>query len=135
MAKPRKEFRVRLPLYVSPHMAWRRKILDAIREAQHRTPVTYLASDRLELSVLFYMKNRVAEIHDVDNRLKDVMDALQGRMGGSKSIKPHAPVIHNDRQVWRVAVEKKEPPKQSQDGGYLTVRRLKFRELSRKRTQ
>ncbi len=26
------------------------------------------------------------EVHDLDNRLKDILDALQGRVGGSKAV-------------------------------------------------
>jgi len=126
MAKPRKVLRVRLPPYVHPRLEWRRKLQAAIRRAQRQTRVTYAASDRLELSVRLYLKGRALEIHDVDNRLKDVMDALQGRIGGSKAIKPNAPVVQNDRQIWRVAIEKREPPPQSHGLGHLTVRRLQL---------
>ena len=125
MAKPRKGLRVRLPPYVHPRLVWRRKLQDAIEEKQRQVRVTYEASDRLELSVLLYLKGRALEIHDVDNRLKDVMDALQGRIGGSKARKPVSPIILNDRQIWRVVIEKREPPPQSHGLGHLTIRRLR----------
>jgi hypothetical protein len=38
---------------------------------------------------------RALEIHDVDNRLNDVLDALQGRMGGSKAVRKFEPIILN----------------------------------------
>jgi len=58
----------------------------------------------------------------VDNRLKDIMDALQGRLGGPKAVRRKRPVIVNDYQIWRVVIEKGEPPPQSQGFGHLTIR-------------
>lgn len=85
----------------------------------------YKPSDRLELTVRLYLSGRALEIHDVDNRLKDIMDALQGRIGGSKALKPQAPLLANDRQVWRVVIEKNAPPPQSHGMGHLIIRRLR----------
>jgi len=62
-------------------------------------------------------------IHDLDNRLKDIMDALQGRAGGSKAQPTLSPVIPNDRQIYRVIIEKKEPPQQSRGLGHLIIRK------------
>jgi Holliday junction resolvase RusA-like endonuclease len=58
-------------------------------------------------------RGRKLEVHDVDNRLKDILDALQGRMRGSKAVRRFVPIIHNDRQVFRVVITKSLPPKQS----------------------
>lgn len=63
-------------------------------------------------------------LHDLDNRMKDIFDALQGRMGGSKKHKPSSPLIVNDSQVFKVIAEKSKPPRQSHDLGHLVVRRL-----------
>ncbi len=46
-------------------------------------------------------------MHDIDNRLKDILDALQGRVGGSKGKKPLKQIIPNDRQVFRLTGVKK----------------------------
>jgi hypothetical protein len=58
----------------------------------------------------------------VDNRLKDIMDALQGRLGAPKAVRRKAPIIINDYQIWRVVIEKGEPPPQSRGLGHLTIR-------------
>lgn len=68
---------------------------------------------------------RALEIHDVDNRLKDILDALQGRMGGSKAVRMFAPIILNDRQVYRVVVSKSSPPGQSHGLGHVAVSPLR----------
>ena len=64
-------------------------------------------------------------MHDVDNRLKDIMDALQGRAGGPKNRKPLIPTITNDNQIYRVIIEKLAPPKQSHGLGHLTIRKYR----------
>ena len=51
-----------------------------------------------------YLRGRALEIHDVDNRLKDILDALQGRRGRSKAVRRFAPMLTNDRQVYRVVL-------------------------------
>ena len=68
---------------------------------------------------------RALEIHDVDNRLKDILDALQGRMGGSKAVRKFEPIILNDRQVYRVIVNKSAPPGQSHGLGHVAVSMLR----------
>jgi hypothetical protein len=67
-------------------------------------------------------------VHDVDNRLKDCLDALQGCAGGSKKRRSLDPIIPNDRQIYRVVIEKSLPPKQAKGLGHLTIRR--FRDAS-----
>ena len=59
----------------------------------------------------------------MDNRIKDILDALQGRMGGSKAVRKFAPIILNDRQVYRVTITKSVPPKQSLGLGHIAVSR------------
>jgi len=71
------------------------------------------------------MNSTALSFHDVDNRLKDIMDALQGRAGGSKKIRRWAPIIPNDKQICRVTIEKALPPKQSKGLGHLVIIRLK----------
>lgn len=64
-------------------------------------------------------------MHDIDNRLKDIMDALQGRAGGPKSRKALTPIITNHNQIYRVIIEKSAPPKQSHGLGHLTIRKYR----------
>ena len=132
MPKPRKMFKVRIPPYVPGHLKWRRLVRDMVQAAQRERAIVYNPLDRLELRIHLYLKGRAVEIHDVDNRLKDLMDALQGRMGGSNKIKPVSPVIKNDRQVWRVVIEKSEIPRKIPGlGVHLTIRRLRMKLVSR----
>jgi hypothetical protein len=125
MPKPRKTLRLRLPPYIAPRLRWRRAIQRAATAASRARGVAYRREDRLELHVRLYLRAGATEAHDVDNRLKDVMDALQGRVGGPKRRRPRHPLIPSDAQVWRVVVEKGLPPKQSKGLGHLIVRRLR----------
>ena len=59
------------------------------------------------------------------SRLKDIMDALQGRADGSKKIRPWPPIIPNDKQIYRVTVEKALAPKQSKGLGHVLITRYK----------
>jgi hypothetical protein len=127
MAKPRKKLHVRIPPYRSPRNAWRRDLHTAIVAMRNRQGVTYLPTDRLEVRVQLYLDGSAADIHDVDNRLKDVLDALQGRAGGSKAVRSLSAVVPNDRQIYRVIIEKSVPPWQSRGLGHLWVRKLRER--------
>jgi len=90
-----------------------------------KSGVFYHPSDKLELNVRLYLEGTALSSHDVDNRLKDIMDALQGRAGGSKEISRWSPIIPNDKQIYRVTIEKALPPKQSKGLGHLVITRHK----------
>jgi Holliday junction resolvase RusA-like endonuclease len=126
MAKPKKKLKVRLPKYVTPRWKWRRQIQDAVLAEQARRAISYSGSDHLEIRLRIYLEEPALSMHDVDNRLKDVMDALQGTVGlaGKKRVRA---IIPNDSQVWRVVVEKGPPPWQSHGLGHLVVRRYRVR--------
>ena len=124
MPKPPLKLRVRIPSYRGPRNAWRRRIHVAVLDAQGRSKVRYKAGDRLEILVRVYLPNAALTSNDVDNRLKDILDAVQGRAGGSKRIRTLRAIVPNDRQVFRVTIEKALPPKQSLGLGHLTIRRL-----------
>jgi hypothetical protein len=92
------------------------------------TEVSYRPDDRLEIELrLYFTDERQTDIHDVDNRLKDCLDALQGRVGGTKTRASRGlpPIVPNDRQIWRAIVEKRRAPKQARGRGHLTIRRLR----------
>jgi len=130
MAKRPLKLKIRIPEYEAPRNTWREAIHRAVTEAQNRTPVAYGPDDKLEVTLKLYFTNRrAAEIHDVDNRLKDCLDALQGRVGGTKTKVRRAleAIVPNDRQIWRVIVEKALAPKQARGRGHLTIRRLRVR--------
>jgi hypothetical protein len=128
MPKRPLKLKVRIPEYAPPRNTWRQAIHKAVTEVQEKEGVSYERDDRLEVKLrLYFTSDRATEIHDVDNRLKDCLDALQGRVGGTKTKTKKAlpPIVPNDRQIWRVVVEKGAAPKQSAHGrGHLVVRRL-----------
>jgi len=129
MAKAHKTLTVRLPAYPreknsgisTRRLEWRSLILRAVRK-QNRNGIKYQKVEPLELHVRLYLGKSALTMHDLDNRLKDIMDALQGRIGGSKARKPRNPIIPNDSQVWRILAEKGAPPPQSHGLGHLTIR-------------
>jgi Holliday junction resolvase RusA-like endonuclease len=123
MPKRSQKLKFRLPEYVSPRNAWRREIYKAATEAVMKQRVSFPEDAKLSVEVRLYLRGRALEIHDVDNRLKDILDALQGRMGGSKAVRKFVPIIHNDRQVFRVVVTKSSPPQQSLGLGHVSVLR------------
>lgn len=121
MSKRALYLKVRLPKYVTPRLRWRRLVYDIVERKAEEAGISYTKNDRLELNVKLYFKGSAISFHDVDNRLKDVMDALQGRIGGSKKIRNFRPVIPNDSLIYKVTVEKMLPPKQSHGMGHLII--------------
>jgi len=91
-----------------------------------RTGIRYMGGDRLEIYVRLYFDTRKLSLMDVDNRLKDVMDALQGHIGGGRKKRrmAHA-IIPNDSQIYRVTVDKGLPPGQSHGMGHLIIRKYR----------
>ncbi len=125
MAKRKFKLSVRIPEYQSPRNSWRQTLHSIIYSAANKLGISYQPSDRLELQVKLYMDNAALSFHDIDNRLKDIMDALQGRAGGSKKIKLLTPIIPNDKQIFRVTIEKALSPKQSKGFGHLMITKHK----------
>jgi len=131
MAKRPLKLNIRIPPYENPRNAWRKKLHKIVLKRQRRSPVRYLEDDHLEVAVRLYISGSGLSIHDVDNRLKDILDALQGRAGGSKAKRTLLPIIPNDRQVYRVIIEKAEPPHQSKGFGHLTIRKFRTWKFTR----
>ena len=112
---------VSLPPYETPRNAWRVKIHAAAAEAMRAAGIVYSEGEWLAVEVQLVMTAEMLQFHDVDNRLKDVLDALQARVGGPKKIRTLAPIIPNDYQIVRATVEKFTGEVL---GGHLTIRRL-----------
>ncbi|MCJ7784846.1 MAG: RusA family crossover junction endodeoxyribonuclease [Desulfobacterales bacterium] len=121
MAKRKTKLAIRIPPYEPPRNTWRQKIHRIVSLEAERAEVSYRPLDKLELKVRLYLKEGPLFSHDLDNRLKDIMDALQGRAGGSKKVQTLSAIIPNDRQVFRIVIEKSLPPKQSKGFGHLLV--------------
>ena len=106
-----------------PRNRWREAISAAVQS--RTTGVEYRDSDKLEVrDCAVYMDDWSVGFHDVNNRAKDVLDALQGRAGGPKSKRRLPVVIPDDHQIYRLIVGKKAPPRQSHKLGHVTIRRL-----------
>lgn len=83
MAKRALRLRVRLPTYHHPRNEWRRQIRIRVRAKMKEKRIRYTSKDKLEIHVRPYFSEPKLSMVDVDNRLKDVMDALQGQVGGA----------------------------------------------------
>lgn len=124
MAKRPLTLKFRIPPYKTPRNAWRQEIYQAAEAARIKSDVAYEATDLLKLDILVYMDEGELSFHDVDNRLKDIMDALQGRIGGPKAEKTFPSIIPNDSQFYRVTVEKRLTPLQSLKMGHVVIKKL-----------
>jgi Holliday junction resolvase RusA-like endonuclease len=125
MSKRARTLTALIPTYQRDRSEWRRHILTSVLSARDRSGVSYRSQEPLEVVVLLYLKKgKRHHIHDVDNRLKDVLDALQGRFGGPKSHRAAVRLIDNDNQVCRIVMEKQPIPKMFRDdaGGRLLIR-------------
>lgn len=125
MPKQRKKLKFRLPKYSPPRNDWRKQIHLAASGARAKAGVRYAESDALSVTVHLYMVDADLAVNDVDNRMKDIFDALQGRVGGPKAKRTLTPLIPNDKQIFRVEMEKSCPPKQSRGyGGHVIIGKL-----------
>ncbi len=78
MAKRSLKLSARIPNFMKDAMAWHRAIHAAIVKAQDRGKVKYSDTDKLEVEIRFHLRDRKLTILGLDNRLKNVLDALQG---------------------------------------------------------
>ena len=126
MSKRQLKLLVRLPEYQYPRNAWRVAIHKAVEKKMKETNVCYTTEDKLELIIRLYFDKTKLPVMDIDNRLKDIMDALQGHVGGTgKKQRQLKPIIPNDSQIYRIVAEKSLPPKQSHGLGHLIIRKYK----------
>jgi Holliday junction resolvase RusA-like endonuclease len=129
MPKSPRTIRTKLPTYQKDRQAWRQKILDNVRRAAAKRGVEFDSDQLLEVDVILYLKRgKRHDIHDVDNRLKDILDALQGRFRGAYG-KKHR-LIANDNRICRAVVEKRPTPKvlnskKTDTGGTIRIRPFK----------
>jgi len=126
MAKSRQTIRAVLPTYLKDRQEWRRQILENVRKAAAQNQIQYELDQLFEVEVLLYMdRGKRHDIHDVDNRLKDVLDALQGRFRGSLGKKLR--LIQNDNKICKAIIEKRPTPKvfknkKENAGGRIIIR-------------
>ena len=92
MAKRRFTITAVLPGYTAPSNEWRRRVHSAVLDAQTSRGVGYRESDRLELRIALFLGQRPLDIHEIDERVKDILDALGGRIAGPRSRRRIAPI-------------------------------------------
>jgi Holliday junction resolvase RusA-like endonuclease len=111
MAKRGLKLSVRIPNFMVDAKVWRCAINAAIVKVQKQSTVQYAETDKLEVEIRFYLRNPKLTILDLDNRLKDVLDALQGFIGEKGKSRTLTPIIPNDNQIYRLITEKRLAPK------------------------
>ena len=87
---------------------WRRKMNRLARKTAKEEGVKFAPDDAFDIEVRIGLTQRQIERQDVDNLVKHIFDALQGRAGGPKNVrrKGVTPLIPNDHQIFRLTVEK-----------------------------
>lgn len=98
----------------------------AVLEAQTFRGVGYRESDQLELRVSIFLASRPLDVHDVDERVKDIVDALEGRIAGRRSRRRIAPIVATG-QMRRVILEKDTRSLRGRPFGVLTISRYRRR--------
>jgi hypothetical protein len=128
MAKRRFSITVQLPAYARPRNEWRRKVHTAVLEAQTRRGVGYQDADRLEIRISLALESAL-DIHEIDERIKDVVDALGGRIAGPRSRRRIAPIVTDD-QIRRIVLERAPRRGRGRTLGELAISRYKRRRKS-----
>lgn len=98
----------------------------AVLEAQTFRGVGYRESDQLELRVSLYLGQRPLDVHETDERVKDIVDALEGRIAGRRSRRRIAPIVAAG-QIRRMILEKDPRVPRGRPLGVLTVARYRRR--------
>lgn len=111
MAKRALKLSIRIPNYIADAMGWRRAIHAAVAEAQSKNTVRYYATDKLEVEIRLHLRGRRLTIVDLDNRVKDIFDALHGCIGEKGKTGKLERIIPNDNQIYRLVVERRLAPK------------------------
>jgi hypothetical protein len=126
MAKRRFSIVVELPAYARPRNEWRRRVHAAVLEELARRGVGYVDADRLELRLALALEGRPLSVHAIDERVKDVIDALGGRIAGPRSLRRIAPIVGDD-QIARIVLEKAPARRRGRTLGQLAVTRYRRR--------
>ena len=126
MAKRRFTISALLPAYAPPRNEWRRRVHAAVLEAQTFRGVGYRESDRLEMRVTLYLGGRQLDVHEIDERVKDIVDALEGRIAGRRSRRRIAPIVASG-QILRIILEKEGRVPRGRPLGLLSIARYRRR--------
>jgi Holliday junction resolvase RusA-like endonuclease len=116
-----------------PGMAWRRAVYEEIRRAAEESDVApYPPRAQIECTVRLALDRNRLDLQDVDNLLKHVFDAMQGRLGGPKAEPRGWHLLPNDYQIRRVTVEKVEAPERKWGSRLLLTKYVARRRLRAK---
>lgn len=126
MPKRRFSIVVQLPGYARPRNEWRRRVHAVVLEALTRRGVGYQEADRLELRLELALDARPLDVHAIDERVKDVIDALGGRIAGPRSMRRIAPIVA-DEQIARIVLEKTARRGRARSLGELAIARYRRR--------
>ena len=126
MAKRRFSITLQLPAYARPRNEWRRRVHAAALEALARRGVGYHDADRLELRLSMALDERPLAVDAIDDRVKDVIDALGGRIAGPRSRRRIAPIVADD-QIARIVLEKTARRGRGRALGELAISRYRSR--------
>ncbi|HXD30766.1 MAG TPA: hypothetical protein VN643_06605 [Pyrinomonadaceae bacterium] len=104
----------RIKNYLVDEVTWKHAIYNAVTKAQREAGVTYSDNDKLEVEICFHLTGFKLTKLDIDNRLKQVGDALQGFIndkGRLSNGRRRKPIVPNDNQIYRWSAEKRLPSK------------------------
>jgi hypothetical protein len=127
VAKRRFSITVPLPAYARPRNEWRRRVHGAVLDVQTRRGVGYRESDQLEVRISLPLGDRPLDIHEIDERVKDVIDALEGRIAGPRSRRRIAPIVPSADQIRRIVLEKEPGRTRRRALGELAISRFHAR--------
>lgn len=90
---------------------WRIAIHKQVDLINRKHSGAYSIEDKLEVLVRLHLQEPQLTKLDLDNRAQDILDALQGMIGEKGKSGKLKPVIPNDRQIYKLTLEKRKPPK------------------------
>lgn len=73
-----RELTIVLPKYTSEAGEWKRRICAVVLAASEREQISFTDNEPLEVEIILHMRGGLAR-RDVDNRVKQVLDAVHGR--------------------------------------------------------
>lgn len=119
MTSGARRLRMVLPRYATTAAEWKRSIHAAALAASVDQEVRFLAGEPLAVEIVLHMRGGLAR-RDVDNRVKQVLDAIQGRLGNGGKVPG---LVLDDNQVFRIVAETRRLPADlpKTHGGWLTV--------------
>jgi hypothetical protein len=91
--------------------------------------VGYQDADRLEIRISLALDGRPLDVHEIDERVKDIVDALGGRIAGPRSRRRIAPIV-SDGQIRRIVLERASRRGRGRALGELAISRYRQRRKS-----